>query len=277
MKFKILCFFCIGFFMHVHAQPYVDPIQVRWTYAFRNNSGSATPHTHLWAGSDLPIKLKDRTFQLFSPFYESWNIDSAGKENIIPHVQSIAFPVGIIFPTKNPAWTINLLPVIRWNGEELFQKNSFQFGGAAFTTRTVKPGKNLRFGVYMNSEFFGFFIMPLIGADWRIDEKNYVFGLLPGRFTWEHTWNPKLYGGVTFRAITNSYLLKNGQYARIDDNQVSLYLDYYLAKKFVVTLEPGYGIMRKLRTGIDNKDYLTETNWGDGPFIKLSSSYRIRL
>jgi hypothetical protein len=259
------------------AQPYVDPFQVRWTYGLRNGNAAATPHTHLWAGSDLPIKLKDRTYQLFSPYYESWNIDSAEKENIVPRVQSIAFPIGFILPTKNPKWTVNILPVIRWNGEKLFQKSSFQLGGAAFATRQVKPGKNLRFGVYMNSEFFGLFVMPLIGADWRIDDRNYIFGLLPGRLSYEHKWNEKLYGGVTFRALTNSYLLQNGQFLRIDDNQLSLFLDYYLAKRFCVTLEPGYGLLRKLRTGINDKNYLTERNWGDGPFIKLSTSYRIRL
>lgn len=259
------------------AQPYVDPLQVRWTYAFRNSSAAATPHTHLWAGSDLPIKLKDRTYQLFSPFYECWNIDSASHDKVVPFVQSIAFPLGIIFPTKNPGWTINLLPVVRWNGEKLFQEKSFQFGGAAFATRTIKPGKSLRFGLYMNSEFFGLFVMPLFGADWKLDEKNYIFGLLPGRLTWEHKWNSRLYGGATFRAITNSYLLQSGEYLRIDDNQLSLYLDFYPAKGFVVTLEPGYGIMRKLRTGMENRDYLTNRNWGDGLFVKLSTSYRIRL
>jgi len=264
-------------FLQGIGQPYVDPMQVRWTYGFRNGNAAATPHTHLWAGSDLPIKLKDRTYQLFSPYYESWNIDSAGKENIVPRVQSIAFPIGFILPTKNPKWTVNILPVIRWNGEKLFQKNSFQLGGAAFATRQVKPGKNIRFGVYMNSEFFGLFVMPLIGADWRIDDRNYIFGLLPGRLSYEHKWNEKLYGGATFRALTNSYLLQNGQYLRIDDNQVSLFMDYYPAKRFCVTLEPGYGLLRKLRTGTDDKNYLTERNWGDGPFIKLSTSYRIRL
>lgn len=261
----------------VIAQPYVDPLQVRFTYGFRNGNAAATPHSHLWAGSDLPIKLKDRTYQLFSPYYETWSIDSAEKKNIVPRVQSIAFPIGFILPTKNPKWTVNILPVIRWNGEKLFQKNSFQIGGATFATRQVKPGKNLRFGVYMNSEFFGLFVMPLIGADWKIDDRNYIFGLLPGRLSYEHKWNEKLYGGVTFRALTNSYLLQNGQFLRIDDNQLSLFLDYYLAKRFCVTLEPGYGLLRKLRTGINDKNYLTERNWGDGPFIKLSTSYRIRL
>ena len=119
--------------------------------------------------------------------------------------------------------------------------------------------------------------MPLLGTDWRIDEKNYLFGLLPGRLTYEHQWSNKLYGGATFRAITNSYRLSNGQYLRLDDNQLSLYLDYYPAKHLCITLEPGYGVFRQMRTGINNRDYLTDRNWGNGMFIKLSASYRVRL
>ena len=61
----------------LQSQPYVDPFQVRYTYAFRSNGSPATPYTHLWAGSDLPIKLKENTYLLLSPFYDRWNIDSA--------------------------------------------------------------------------------------------------------------------------------------------------------------------------------------------------------
>jgi hypothetical protein len=277
-RFAIFSLYLLLFpFCFLYAQPYVDPMQIRYTYGFRNNSAAATPFTHLWAGSDLPIKLRNRTYQLFSPYYEQWNIDSAGTNNIVPEVRSLAFPVGFILSFKDTLWGLNLLPVVRWNGEELFAGKTFQFGGAVFATRQIKPGKKLRFGVYMNSEFFGLFVMQLLGADWRIDEKNYVFGLLPGRLTWEHKVSGKLYYGVTFRALTNSYRLKDGQYLRIDDNQVSMFLDYYPAKRLCVTLEPGYGLMRRLRTGTEQREYTQIRNFGDGPFIKLSTSYRIRF
>ncbi len=259
------------------AQPYVDPVQVRYTYGFRNNNAAATPFTHLWMGSDLPIKLRDRTYQLLSPFYEVWHIDSAGSKDIVPSVKSLAFPVGFILPMRSPNWGLNVLPVIRFNGEKIFGKKTLQIGGAAFASWTRKPKQTFRFGLYVNTEFFRFFVMPLVGADWQIDEKNYVFGLLPGRLTWEHKLNSKLYYGATFRALTNSFRLQTGEYLRIDDNQLSAFLDYYVAKRICLTLEPGYGIMRKLRTGVEKGAYIANRNWGDGPFIKLSTSYRIRL
>ncbi len=277
MKSSLAAVFLLFVFINAKAQPYVDPLQVRYTYAFRSDNSAATPFMHLWAGCDLPIKLRDKTYQLLSPFYESWRLDSADSKNVLPTVQSIAFPIGFLFPLHNEKWSMNLMPIVRWNGEKLFGENTFQFGGVAFVSYEKKPGMKFRLGMYANSDFFGLFVMPLFGTDWRINKRNYLFGLLPGRLTWEHQFTNRLYGGSTFRAITNSYRLADGKYVRIDDNQLSPYLDAYLSKHICLTLEPGYGIMRKLRTGNEKKQYITDRNWGDGLFIKLSASYRIRL
>jgi len=107
-----------------------------------------------------------------------------------------------------------------------------------------------------------------------VDQRNLAFRLLHEE---QERSEMLLLTGASFRAITNSYRLSNGSYIRIDDNQVSAYLDYYPAKHIALTLEPGYGIFRKLRTGIDRKNYIVDYDWNDGPFVKLSASWRIRL
>lgn len=261
----------------LNAQPYVDPIQVRYMNAFRANNTPATPFTHLWVGSDLPIKLEGDALLLLSPFYEQWSLDSADTEEIYPTVHSLALPVGLILPFRESKWSITAVPILRSNGEELFAANTLQFGGVAFASFARKPDQKFRFGVYANAEFFGLFVIPLIGCDWRIDHRNYLFGVLPGRLTFEHEWNKKFYGGVIFRAPTSSYRLADGSFIRLDDNQLSVFIDYYLTKHFCLSLEPGFGVFRRIRTGINTKEYLTKVNWGDGWFLKLSASYRIRL
>jgi len=277
-RFGLVCLgFSLLFAEALWSQPYVDPFQFRYTKGFRNDKAAATPFTHLWAGSDIPIKLKEKTYLLLSPYYEQWRIDSADKTEIFPAVQSIAFPVGLILPIGNSKWSWTIMPTIRSNGEKLFGKNTVQYGAATFATWARTAQQKFRFGVYANKEFFGWFFMPLLGTDWRIDAKNYLFGILPGRLTYEHQWSKKFYGGATFRAITNSFRLANGQFLRLEDNQVSIFLDYYPAKKLAITLEPGYGLLRKMRTGINNKNYITQTDMGDGFFIKLSAAYRVRL
>ena len=170
-----------------------------------------------------------------------------------------------------------MLAIPRWNGEKLFGDKTSQFGGVLIFSYAPRPSLKFRAGIYVNKEFFGTYIVPLGGIDWRINENNNLFGVLPGRLTYEHQWNDRLYSGATFRAITNSYRLTNGEFLRLDDNQVSIFIDYYLSKNICVTLEPGYGLFRKLRTGENDKNYIREADWVDGAFVKLSASYRRRL
>lgn len=278
-KKYIILLLCTLVSYTVISQPYIDPLQVRYTMGLKDNSSiqRGTPFTHLWAGSDIPVNLASETYLLLSPYYENWQLDSGSKENIFPGVHGFAFPVGILLPLKNKKWSLSVTAIPRSNGENLFMNNSFQIGGAGFLSYEKAKGKKLRFGMYVNSEFFGLFVMPLVGADWRIDKKNYLFGLLPGRLTWEHQFTTRFFGGITFRAITNSYRLKNTNYLRIDDNQLSGFLDVYLSRRICITLEPGYGLMRKLRTGIEKKEYFPDKTWDDGFFIKLSAAYRIRF
>src|SRR5690242_15912051 len=47
--------------VHLWSQPYFDPLQIRYTYALRNNSSKGTPFTHLWIGSDIPIPIRKDT------------------------------------------------------------------------------------------------------------------------------------------------------------------------------------------------------------------------
>lgn len=265
---------------HLTAQPYVDPVQVRYMYALRKNNSAATPFIHLWVGNDVPVKIKvkENAYILLSPYYEFWNLDSAESNSQYPVVQSLTLPVGAIIPIGKSKWTVNLIPMIRTNGEVLFADKTFQYAIVSFASFARKPNQKFRFGLYASKEFFGWFVIPTVGCDWKIDDKNYLFGLLPGRLTYEHKLNNKLFWGSTFRAPMNSYRFTNGQYIRLDDQQLSAYLDYYPLKNICIAFEPGYGIMRKIRTGInDDKNYLAEVKWGDGPFIKLCLSYRIRL
>ena len=72
----------------MYAQPYVDPFQIRYTHGFRSKDSYATPFTHRYAGSDLPLRIKENTYLLLSPYYESWNINSADKE-VAPLVKAL--------------------------------------------------------------------------------------------------------------------------------------------------------------------------------------------
>src|SRR5438067_956520 len=176
-------FFIFSFHLnYIKAQPYVDPLNIRYTHAFESNQSRATPFNHFYIGSDIPVRFKSGTIILLSPFFENWNIDSANNKNFLPAVSSIALPIGVIFPLNNK-WSLNITAIPRINGEDINFNNAFQIGGVVFASYKAKEKQKFRLGVYVNNDFFGVFVMPLAGIDWRINKNNYLFGLLPGRLT----------------------------------------------------------------------------------------------
>ncbi len=278
MKSLIVFILLFCFNILSEAQPFVDLINVRNTYAFKNPEKSGTPFSHLYIGSDLPLKLKNNKYIILSPFYEKWNIDSSSYKNYLPSISSIALAVSFMVPLDNNHCSLVATAIPRWNSEGLQLENSFQLGGAVLANYKITENKKYKLGVYVNKEFFGTFIMPLVGIEWKINNRNYLYGVLPGKLTYEHKINHLFYTGGNFRAITNSYHLSNGNYVRIDDNQLSAYVDYYATKNIVLSTETGYGIMRQLSCGKEGStNYQKDYNWGDGFFIKLCASYRIRL
>jgi hypothetical protein len=109
-------------------------------------------------------------------------------------------------------------------------------------------------------------------------DRDMLFGVLPGRLTYEHRLSDRWYAGGAYRSTTNSYLLSSGQYLRIGSNQLFAYLDYYVAKRIVASANAGYGILGKLGEGaVGERDYAREYEWGDGLFVRLAVGYRIRL
>jgi len=137
--------------------------------------------------------------------------------------------------------------------------------------------------MYYNSEFSGAFFMPLLGIDWKIDDRNYLFGVLPGNLVIEHKAGNRFYYGAIFRAITNSYragrLNTRSYFLRVDDNQLTAYSDIYIAKKIVFTLEAGHSFLRRLRLGFKDgpEKYFFTDKTNDDFIFRAALNYRLRL
>ncbi|RVT78255.1 hypothetical protein EOD40_03175 [Flavobacterium sufflavum] len=268
----------ILFTTSLFSQSYFEPLQVRHTNAFKNNQYGTSLFQISEISSELPIKIKNNNYLFVSPFYSNNQITLEDTDFQSSTIQSLRLPMGLITSIGESKWSLTLLTILSWNGEKLFTDDNFQFGTIVFTTFSKKTNKKIRFGIYANKEFFGWFVIPLAGLNWQINDSNYIFGLLPGRLSFEHKWNTKFYGGLTFRAPMNSYRINNQQYITLYDNQLSLFLDYYLTKPICITIEPGWSLFRKIRTStIENNIKINETSRVDGSFIKLSAAYRFKL
>ena len=267
-----------GFIVPVNlaAQPYLDIVKFKYS----NSPGSSSKNKnnvklrYFSFETNIPVQFKNKKDALiFSPYYERW-----WSQIIYNPKQAhygIGLPVSLIKSFPKSKWSILVNVIARLNDNSCKRNANLQIGGA--TIINYKRNENLtwKLGIYVNNEFFGVFVMPLAGIDWKINERNTLFGVLPGNLIYEHKINKWIYYGTCFRAITNSYKNGNG-YWRIDENQLGLYLDTYLAKNFVLNVEAGRSVLRKLRTGIKNiSTYDTKVN--DNLYFRVSLAYRVRF
>ncbi|WP_026714827.1 hypothetical protein [Flavobacterium daejeonense] len=272
------CFVIILFTISLYSQSYVEALQFKYTNAFQNQLYNNSVISTFEINSELPIAINKDSYLFLSPSYSNHQIKLDNTELQLATIHSLRLPIGVITAIGNSKWSLTALGILSSNGMELFKENSFQFGTILFTTFSKNPNKKIRLGVYVNKEFFGWFVIPVAGVNWQINNSNAIFGLLPGRLTFEHKWNSKLYSGLTFRAPMNSYRINDQRYITLYDNQLSLFLDYYLTKPICITFESGWGLFRKIRTStIENNIKTNETNKIDGTFIRLCAAYRLKI
>ncbi len=272
-----------------NAQPYIDIVNARWLQTKLPGSHSnVVGISYNNISATLPLQLKDsKDAFILSPYYENWNLSLADSGSY--NVRGWVMPVSFLKNISNSKWAILPTLIIRSN-KELYKAapGSLQYGAAIIASYKHKANLTYKFGLYYNKEFFGNFFMPLAGIDWRINDKNNLFGVLPGNMMWEHKVTKSFYYGVTFRAITNSYRIASNRYGlpadtktylRIDDNHLSAFADLYLSKSIVINAEAGHSISRKLRFGVAEKSSSRSRviYHKDNLFLKASIAYRLRF
>ena len=269
------------------AQAYLDVVRLNYTYSppgGLNDKKSPLQSNFLTADVTLPIELKkDGDAFIINPFFTN---NQGEVSSMDFHVISKALMVGFLKKNVFPDWNLLSSFVVRRNAEvDIESKDDWQYGVVILTTWQKNQDLSLKFGLYYNKEFFGNFYMPLVGLDWKIDEKNNLFGVLPGYMIFEHKVAPGFYYGFTFRALTNSYReeiidpLDGGyNYLRIDDNPLGIYADTYLSKKIVLSAEAGYTILRRYRYGYKTESAHVKTDYkNDNFYFKASLAYRLRF
>ena len=285
----ILCIAARG----LQAQPYIDLLNARYANSPNSGSGNATHNPvkmqYFNFSANLPIRFKKSgDAVLLMPFVENWKFAWPTLPYRNNEVWGYAFPIGYLKQFKQSRFNLMGVFIPRINRENPKPKNNiFQFGGFLLGSFRVKENLVLKAGAYYNQEFFGPFFIPLLGVDWKINERSNLFGTLPNQLVYERKMNNWLYlGGIT-RFITNSYRLQSfygnrnqdNRYMRIDENQLGGFVDFYPLRKWVVNLEFGHSVLRKLKQGFSNESISNAINLypKDNFYLKLSMAYRIRF
>ena len=281
--------FALGICFASNAQPYIDLASAYYSLSpgkGLNESNQLKKFNHFRGQLTVPIIFKkDSSVLLINPVFETRWIS-------LEESQGTKSPNGLFvlvsFTKKlNDRWSVMLGGIPRWNGEgSISTSEKFQMGGVFWVTRTIHPQLKVRAGLYYNKEFFGNFFMPVLGIEWKINKRSYLFGNLPSSLTYENRLNSFVSVGGVFRTFPNSYRIiplsnyPENDYYRTTDIQLGAFSDFYLTKKIVFTVEGGYAVYRKLRNGEeDGGGRDTEITLSDkgNYYIRASLQYRLRF
>ena len=236
------------------AQPYLDLINVRYINSPDigkvGKDKNPTRLDYFNISTTIPIEFKNKLDAfILSPFFERWSSQVQSISNFSEYHYGLALPLSFLKTIPNSNWSVLTTAIVRMNDENINREGQWQFGGILLGSYHANKDLTYKMGIYLNSEFFGLFVIPLLGIDWQINDRTNLFGVLPASLTLEYKLGRQFYTGAVFRTFTNSYHDTGPNYIRIDENQLGFFLDYYPAKKILLNLEAGHSILRKIRSG----------------------------
>ena len=283
MKTNLFAFVLVinlGLMIPCTSQPYIDLVNIQYInspdYDFNSNSKNTTDLKQFSISTTLPFQFKNKLDAIIiSPGLDMWWAEVNTLNNSHNSLYSVSLPVSFLKTLNNPDWTILSTVIIRKNGYKKSMNDNWQIGGAFIANFKANENLRYKFGVYVNKEFFGLFVIPLLGVDWEISKKTSLFGVLPGSLNLEHKVTKNIYAGASFRAITSSYRLDTG-YWRVNENRLGAFIDFYLDKKLVLNVEAGHSLLRKIKTGVKDK-YKTDWNVDDNAYLRIGLAYRLRF
>ena len=262
-----------------YTQPFIDIASAYYQYSAADKpNNNNTVYTDL-AGLSLNIPIKiDSDYIVINPVYENFRM-------IFPlSFVDREFHVGYLPITWLHRWDTKwktafvFIPRVSSQLDNGIAQHDMQYGGAMLTSYKRKETLKYKIGVYYNSEFFNHFVLPLIGIDWNINSKWNLFGVLPGSMNLEYKFRKSMHAGIMFRSITSSYRTFDHSFIRVNDNHLKLFLDFYLTKKQVISIEAGHSILRNYRSGYrksgDSEYY--SMNVTDGYLFRIAYAFRLR-
>jgi hypothetical protein len=266
------------------AQSFVDIANVsfyksRPTNLFSNDNQSFYSKSFS-VNVNLPIKIDSNNLISFNPVVDRHNYQLKTSTYSTRYL-GLTAPLFFVHHWKNANWKTSVGFIFRNNSidEPSPNKNSFQYGGVLLNTFGKKENLKFKFGVYANTEFFGLYVMPLLGIDWRVNKKLNVFGVLPSSMTVEYKINRRVSSGLVFKGGTASYRIEDEFFFRLDDNYLKVFVDVYLTHRIVLFAEYGHSVLRKIRSGkrINGETVYLTNNEANGYQLRFGFAYRIRL
>lgn len=273
------------------SQSYLDLFKVEWdegfTRPYKDIPGDAR-FTELNADLTLPIVFPSGD-AIVTGFYADRVALATDVDNTDLTVYGINLKLGINLK-HGEKWSGSYILLPRLAGEfGAGDGPGFQLGLFAVLKKQISPEKNLRLGLYANREFFGPFLVPLLGYYHK--RERWEFNLLlplaaEANYEVAKPWRV----GAKFNGFIRSYTLQQDfdGYLAKSNNEICI-ISYLTLGKVVWQLSAGTTLGRTLRTYEkddkvdfavsilkfgDDRQQLNE-DFKDGFFMKTGLYYRI--
>jgi hypothetical protein len=251
-KAVVICFLLLVLVsLSVIAQPYADIIGFNcqtFSSDYKSNTARKNKTDDYFLNFFVPKEFKNGNTLLVRVNSELMSSTLTPDSSYSSTLYSVSLPLGMQFVSKSKKWktVLIVLPKIASDFKDALDAYDYQFGGIFLENYQHSETFKVKFGAYFNREAFGNFFMPIIGLDWKVNDRLYMYGNMPNFYRIEYALKRnKLYGGLGFRSLTRSFRLSkadNYDYVRYNEIQLKLFVDYFVAKKILVFAEVGYSL-----------------------------------
>ena len=293
MKKQLLILFSFVVFIvaEVKAQPFVDI----WGFNYQTFSSTYLDNPHWKNKTDnyclnllLPKEFKNGNTLLVRLNSEMINSTISSDTSYSSQLASISIPIGLKVVAKNKKWEtiVLVVPKIASNFNDKINSHDAQYGGIFLQHFVPTNRLKIKAGLYYNHEAFGDFYVPLIGVDWKVSKRIYMYGILPTNYKVEfNILKNKLYTGLNLKYLTRSFRLSktnNYDYVRYDESQMKIFVDYFVVPKILLFGEIGYTtgknpLQYTYRTSMESTVNPIYTAVKMYPIVNIGITYRIRF
>jgi hypothetical protein len=228
------------------AQQFVDVAKLSYRFSPNNELMDDLPSevdiSDLELNVFLPFEQEDNSYVFVGGNYTSTRIGSVPFSSF----SLLGGYSGMISRGEPESWEYLtlLIPKVSNDGGKIISKD-VQIGVYSLFRKKKNESFKWRLGSYMNTDRFGFLLVPLFGFEWQVKENLKVDMTLPVSATIRKTFNRRLMGGLNYVGRKYSYNISaTNEYLEVADNTVNLFADIYLTERIVLNLQAGHSVLR---------------------------------
>jgi Domain of unknown function (DUF6268) len=281
---KFICFLFISLLAacsESSAQYYTELFSLnQQSYLYR--SPTSLQLSNLACNAVIPIVRKNGDVFLIRNSFEQIEIQQSAATD---KLWSLALPMGYQWTSKkwsNLRWLSLVIP--KWAGgnhRSFSDASGWQYGIYALATWTKSPTFKYKLGMYINQEFFGTFVVPLIGLDWKVNERFQIFGTLPNSMKLHYQLKPNRWNiALAYRSMTRSFRNElSNHWVRYNEMGIKALLEFQIKQSFLFA-EWGYFLGKSPRLFNQMNPEVSQMNpiySGQSNFWMFNVGYAFRL